>query len=484
MIQEEREQIITNENNAQQQFESYLDTLAKPINAIKMTSILSGDIDLKVLKDKGYGVPNELIFNEGKITNLYNIPEGIVRLEIPNNMLDNINNLPKSVEVLNLEQNFIQNIDISLLTELNELNVSNNKLTKLEKIPKNIIDLKCSHNKLEYLDLQGLTQLKTLHISNNMITVIDNMPDTVENLEMENTPSIEYRNKTAEDLNIPFAQREESRKKKKDYIAAINDFFKLKSKYESKVHTLRKNAYDNAKTKKIARDNLKKGLIKSQCIKCKRQGGSIFKVERNKYSVLCGVSNSPCDLDIQIFTGDFVLREDALDAFLEGINDIKIEIIRNKLDNIFGYIDDETSKKITDEKLKDYNLNSTIYTETIEEREQLVDNKEKAEEIANNKRELYSLIDNNKDLIRQYKETNNAEILKDVANTTVNDVYRIARNIRNLEHGEMDMIYYDKGYYPEDTNRKIHKLYQYPVKHEKMETNYLREPVNVIKFNK
>src|SRR6056300_1983952 len=482
MIQKKREHIINNENTAQQQFEDDVETLAKPIKVIRIAELLSGDIDLNVLKEKGYGVPDELIFSEGNITNLYNIPEGLNRLEIPNNMLDTINNLPKSLQVLEIPQNFLEQIDISLLTELEELNISHNKLSELKNIPKKLRVLKCTHNKLEYLDLSNLNDLRTLHISNNMITVIDNMPDSVDDLEMENIPSVEYRN--TENIKTPNNESEESRRKKKNYIAAINDFFKLKSKYESKLHDMRKNAYNTARTKKIARDTLKAGLVKPLCIKCKRAGGTIFKTENNRYTAICGVSDAPCNLDIQIFTGDFVLREDALYMFKDGVDEIKVEIIRNKLDNIFGYIDDETSKQIHEEKLKDYNLNSDIYTETLSEYQQLIDNKEKKEELANKKRELYTIIDNNKEIIDQYKETHNKELLKDIANSTVQDIHRIARTIHNMEHEEMEMIYYDKGYYPEDTNRKIHKLYQYPVKHEKMETNLLTEPVNVIKFNK
>lgn len=482
MIQEKREQIINNENTAQQQFEDYVETLAKPIKVIRVTEMLSGDIDLSVLKDNGYGVPDELIFNEGNITNLYNIPEGLNRLEIPNNMLDTINNLPKSLHVLEIPHNFLEEIDVSLLSELEELNISHNKLSELKSIPKKLRVLKCTHNKLEYLDLSNLSNLRTLHISNNMITVIDNMPESVDDLEMENMPSIEYRN--TENFKTPNDESDENRRKKKNYIAAINDFFKLKSKYESKLHDMRKNAYNTARTKKNARDKLKAGLVKPLCIKCKRAGGTIFKTENNRYSAICGVSDSPCNLDIQIFTGDFVLREDALDMSKEGIDEIKVEIIRNKLDNIFGYIDDETSKQIHEEKLKEYNLDSDIHAEILSEQQQLIDNKEKREEIINKKRELFTIIDNNKEIINQYKETHNKELLKDVTNSTIQDIYRIARTIRNMENEEMEMLYYDKGYYPEDTNRKIHKLYQYPVKHEKMETNLLSEPVNVIKFNK
>lgn len=93
------------------------------------------------------------------------------------------------------------------------------------------------------------------------------------------------------------------------------------------------------------------------------------------------------------------------------------------------------------------------------------------------KRELYSLVDNNKNLLEEYKETNNTELIKEVVKANVQDVYRVARNIRNLEHEIMEMNFYkDKG--------NIHKIFQYPVTLQKREYNLSGEPSSIIKFDR
>ena len=71
MIEEERENIINNENTAQERFERIVETLTKPVKKIIIPEPLSGDIDLSSLKELGVGIPDEIIFQKGKITNAY-----------------------------------------------------------------------------------------------------------------------------------------------------------------------------------------------------------------------------------------------------------------------------------------------------------------------------------------------------------------------------------------------------------------------------
>ena len=61
MIKEEREEIITNNNTAEKQFYNYLETLTKPIKKVEFKEPLYGDIDFATLKEKGLGVPEEII---------------------------------------------------------------------------------------------------------------------------------------------------------------------------------------------------------------------------------------------------------------------------------------------------------------------------------------------------------------------------------------------------------------------------------------
>ena len=156
---------------------------------------------------------------------------------------------------------------------------------------------------------------------------------------------------------------------------------------------------------------------------------------------------------------------------------MQIEIIRNRLNNIFDYIDDATSKEIYNNKLIDYNTDNDVYTELLEIYKNTFENLDKKKELIEKNKELFTLIDNNKDLLDEYKQNHNKELIKEVVKTNYQDVYRVARQIRNLQHEIMEMNFYkDEG--------NIYKMFQYPVTLEKMETNISGEPSSIIKFNK
>ena len=88
MNKEEREQIISNNNTATEELKKYLEGSTKPLKKIYIGYALFGDIDFSILKEMNMGVPEEVIFEEGKITNLYNIPEGIETLKVNKNILN------------------------------------------------------------------------------------------------------------------------------------------------------------------------------------------------------------------------------------------------------------------------------------------------------------------------------------------------------------------------------------------------------------
>lgn len=476
MINEQRENIIANDNTAQTRFNEIIENLTKPIKKVVVTEPLNGDIDLsESLKELGAGVPDEISFQKGNITNLYNIPEGILTLNCPENLLISLENIPTSLQELSINNNYIKDINLSALANLEILNVSHNQIEKLENIPQKLKDLKCSNNKISQLNLLNLSNLKTLHVSNNMITLIENMPEGVEDFQMENTPSIEFRNMMEGGINVSSPENEELKLKRKDYKQALNDFFKMKSKYEKNLHELRRKAYDKATSKKMAKEAVNK--VVAPCIKCKRQVGSLFSRTRDRYTAKCGDDKEPCSLDIQIFSGDHVTKYASTELFKNDVSDLQIEIIRNRLNNIFDYIDDATSKEIYDSKLKDYNSENQLYNDLLEDYRNTFENSDRKKDIFEKKKELFALIDNNKEILEEYKQTNNKELIKEVVKTNFEDVYRIARHIRNLEHEVMDMDFYkDEG--------NIYKLFQYPVILEKIETNISGEPSSIIKFNK
>ena len=471
MFKEEREDVITNNNTAQEKFTAFVEQLSKPIKKVEILEPLYGDLNFNIFQDLNLGIPEEIYFQKGQITSFTNIPNGIKILSCPNNFLISIENLPTTLEKINLEYNFLENIDVSNLKFLEELNINHNQIQEISKLPSSLKNLKCEYNKLEYLNLNNLNELKTLHISNNLITVIENMPEGIEDFQKENLPSIEFRN--SGEPEIKNKEENEKRRLKKDFYNDLKQYFKLKSKYEKKEKELKKNAYQKADTKKMAKNAVKK--VKPPCIKCKRLVGTMFQKKNNTYTAICGDDTQPCKLNIKLYCGNYLHFDEGIDLFQNSLEDIKTNIIKQKMDNIFGYTDDETAKIKYEALLQDYNEEKDILQEMYDRRDEVYENLDKKEQVKNKKRELFTYIEDNKAILDEFKQTKNKQLIKDLVFNNVRNVHREARTISQIENEIIEMNYY------KDEN--IYKVYKFPMLFHKSEIN-LGEPEVVKNFER
>lgn len=469
MIKEERENIIANQNTAQDKFLSIIEKLSKPIKKVEILERLEGDLDLNVFQELNLGIPEEIYFQEGKITRIKNIPEGVKRFECVNNLLIELENLPITLEYLNLEFNYIESLNVSSLKNLEILNVSNNKLKELKNFPQSLIELKCTHNSLESINLKDISNLKTLHISNNLITVIENLPDSLIDFQRENLPSVELRNSQS----IKETNNEEiiNNRKRKDFYKNLKEYFKIKSKYEAKEKEMKRRLYKNAETKKMAKKAVKE--FKMPCVKCKRKVGTLFQKKDNQYIAICGDDENPCSLNIKLYAGNHERFLFELSLYKEVLDDIKTDIIKEKLDNVFGYTPDETAKLRYENKLNEYNDYKRTYSEVKDEYNVLFENPEKTEEIKQKKRELFKHIDENREIMEEFKQTNNKQLLKDYVSNNINNIQREARNLRYLENEIIEVNHY------KDEN--VFQVFKSEVALNKLESN-AGEPLSVISF--
>ena len=124
-------------------------------------------------------------------------------------------------------------------------------------------------------------------------------------------------------------------------IEAINEFYKLKEKYESVYYEKYvKPIVTSNKSKREKRVEYSK-LPKHECINCKRHVNTIFKVSTNHNELLktflvkCGDFTEPCPLDIQI---NYAFR-DQFDTLirdgLQQIESIKLQVIKEKNNALF-----------------------------------------------------------------------------------------------------------------------------------------------------
>ena len=172
IINEKREEIIKENNNAQAQLMSLLDTMPTYSQSISFLEPLHGDIDFSILEKLGFDSVNHIRFEAGEITNITGLPKQLFSFICPENLLVNIENLPNSLKYIEIPHNYLTVIDVSKLNDLETLNISDNKIQSLENLPSSLKTLIADHNELKYLDLKNMNNLYKLNISNNKITSV------------------------------------------------------------------------------------------------------------------------------------------------------------------------------------------------------------------------------------------------------------------------------------------------------------------------
>ena len=135
-----------------------------------------------------------------------------------------------------------------------------------------------------------------------------------------------------------------------DVKESLNEYFKLKQKYEAEIAANKKRIINNSTlSNREKRSEFMK--LKPKCINCKRPGGSIFKVlfsaedsnneSYREYDARCGIISNPCNFKIKIRCGKTELITDILKNMENEIKDNKNEIIDDKNKLLFGYLTTE-----------------------------------------------------------------------------------------------------------------------------------------------
>ena len=482
LIKEKRDTIIKDNNTAQERLNSILENLPKSSEVLEITekNLLHGDVDFSVLQELGMGNITTIILNEGEVTSIVGLPSNLKKLECSHNLLTVIENLPTTLENLNISFNYLESIDISALEVLQSLNISHNRIKKLINIPTTLTELLINDNQFGSLDLKYLINLKTLHISNNPITLIENLPEGIVDFTMENTSNIEFRNS---DLGSLATEEEQQSKKEKEeegkqqltYEEALSEFFRLKNEYETKLRKMKRDAYRKAPTKKMGRELVLS--VKPQCIHCKRPVGTLFSDRiDNKYTILCGDKENPCKLNVQIFNGGSEHVLDTLVLFDEELQTIKEKIIRQKLDTIFNYVSEDKSVEMFKKELELYNSYSIIYKEIIDRYVEQYHDPHKKEQIKKKNENIFILNEKVKELLEEYKNTENPELLRIAVRMQIKEIYPEIRNRRMLENQVVEL---DKEMVGQ---KEIISIFKYPIEITAIINNSGEKP-RVIKYD-
>jgi hypothetical protein len=404
-------------------FLAILDILdAKQCTEIRFDDPMHGELDFSVLKDRGFDGVKSIVFDHpGEVLQLRNIPEGVTHLDCKEQLLIDLDGLPATIEEIEVTDNKIEKVNAKNLPKLKALRISNNKLTQLVSLPETLQILECDNNDLRRIDLAYCIHLKTLHCSNNALLILEHVPPSLEDFVMDNDVTI--------DNSTISAKKKE---KKIDFIESINEYFKLKNDYETKLSKAKRSAYE--KGGKGTKGLKKAREVRGICVKCKRKVGSIFQLKEQKYIALCGDKSKPCDLNIQIFNGDQYDLRELLDIYNNEVLDAKERIIRDKLDALFNYVSPGAAVGEFKEDLKNYDSSSKMYKLMYDDYVKIYDSPERKQQYSRKMEEMYRICGEIDKMMEEYKKTGMKEALTQAMNTYVKDYVPVIQSMRILKY--------------------------------------------------
>ena len=477
MIDEERANIIEEDKIAhtgQKDLLDFLEKLLPTTDELILKSPLSGELDFSILKECHFDNITSISLLPGQVTHVSNLPSTILRLNFSGNKLKHLVDLPSKLIDLNISKNGIEKLDLTGCNDLRVLEASENELVEL-KLPSSIQQVYINSNRLRELDLDGLVELKTLHCNANPLLSIRNFnEDTIRDFVMENNPVAKIQRIT-----------DNSAKEKMpdvDVAKAINAFYAMKRNYDDTASQIRQKIY-NSMPKRKQYEERKKAIqnAKMPCIKCGRPVNTEFSIKDKVYRAKCGDEKNPCELNLHVYAGHYTSDMHSMHSYLSNdLEEVKQNIIKIKMDALFGYRSDKSSVAKFNKEYKEYMLQKDeLLTPIINHYEDTHFNKERAEKVSKKTREIFYKQEEISKLISEYKskesrtESEREGRLKDILLLYTQELLPAYKNLQQLKNDYMEMEAIESDQYA------LKKFHVIPGK---MDYNISDEPV-VKKFN-
>lgn len=261
---------------------------------------------------------------------------------------------------------------------------------------------------------------------------------------------------------------------------AIDNYYKLKSKYEDQIKKNKQSLINN--TKLSVREKKRQFKeYKPKCINCQRPVGTIFSMKydekedtRNIFA-FCGDRVNPCSLNININLGNYLLLPDVLKINEDDIQDVKNNIILDKNKLLFGLIETEKALDIFEEYKNEINSITTLLEYYLELYNNLVNNKEKNEELNKNIEMMNINIISIKKAIEDFNSTNDIQYIRDAVDIYVNNLNINSKNENIIK--KIQNLKYRQNYVEFDNDTNTYHLIQNKVGLEDLEIDIIEPKV-------
>lgn len=217
----------------------------------------------------------------------------------------------------------------------------------------------------------------------------------------------------------------------KDYKDAFNEYIKLKSSYEQRKD---KEINKISKNPNLSKKDKSNEFMKiNKCINCNKLGGTIFTQKDNMLIAYCG-NSQPCKLNIQLQRSKHTNIVNKIDELNSIIIKNKQDIVKTKLDYLFGYTNQETTVEIFNELKNKLSSVTSINSRINEKFLDIVHNNEKYSKLEKDNNTLLSYITESKQLINNYNETNENIYIKNAVELYVNSILPLVKIIQDTTY--------------------------------------------------
>lgn len=245
-------------------------------------------------------------------------------------------------------------------------------------------------------------------------------------------------------------------------IDILDLFYKLKGQYQITFKNQYITPIVQSKSSKLEKRKKYISLPKPKCVNCKRNVGTLFKIESSEemnnktFIAKCGDVSSPCPLSIK-----FILPNTTnINYEINGLNDQSlINLLRKEKDDIiilknnamFGFISKEQMTRTFKDMSTTINETGKIYEKYLNIYVENVMSPEKEEELIKIKEEFAINKQLFAEYMNEYKKSNNPVHLKNGMQFYVTSLVPLMKKISNLtysirymEQDEITNIYYLK----------------------------------------
>ena len=214
---------------------------------------------------------------------------------------------------------------------------------------------------------------------------------------------------------------------------AMSQYYKLKGKYDRNVNKARSKIVRDPSLSRAEKRKRLQALV-PKCVNCNKPGGTVFSRTGDSLKAMCGAQANKCGLNMDILRGFMVnLVDEAHESSKDALK-LKMEIVRTKLDYLFGYISEEEAMRRFNVIAPKYNDAAALETSLRKEEFDIMNNTAELDKIASNRRALYGLKKELRSLAEQYKSSGNDRFIDDMVEKYIEDIQPLTEQTRRLKY--------------------------------------------------